>query len=112
MFYPDAREVKNLISGDSINIVEMVGLLYFFSEEKGIEVIKQIYGTMKDGALFVLANVHPNREQRFVRKTGCPDMYYREPRDLGRMLKSAGFTSEPTITYEPLKIHIVAVVRK
>lgn len=108
----DAREVKNLISGDSIDMVEMVGLLDYFSEEKGIEVIKQIYGTMKDGALFIVANVHPNREQRFVRKTGWPDMYYREPKDLDRMLKSAGFTSEPTIIFEPLKVHIVAVVRK
>lgn len=108
----DAREVRNLISGGSIDVVEMVGLLDYFSEEKGIEVIKQIYGTMKDGALFIVANVHPNREQRFVHKTGWPDMYYREPKDLGRMLKSAGFTSEPTIIFEPLKVHIVAVVRK
>lgn len=34
-----------------------------------------------------------NREQRFVRKTGCPDMHYREPEDLDRMLKNAGLTS-------------------
>lgn len=108
----DAREVKNLISGSSIDVVEMVGLLDYFSEEKGIEVLKQIYGTMKDGALLIVANVHPNREQRFVHKTGWPDMYYREPKELGRMLKCAGFTMEPTIIYEPLKVHIVAVVRK
>ena len=107
----DARNIKEYIGRATIDIAEMVGLLDYFSDEKGTEVIKQIYEALKDNGLIVIANVYPNREQPFVHKTGWPKMYYRRPEELNNLLEKAGFR-EITIIFEPLKCHIIATARK
>lgn len=108
----DARTINLYVSPESIDIVEMVGLLDYFSEEKAIDVIKKIYNALRPGGIFIVANIHPNIEMVFVKKTGWPHMYYRQPEDLIKILQAAGFNSEQEIIIEPLKIHIIAEVRK
>jgi len=109
----DARNVKFLVSNNSIDIVEMVGLLDYFSDEKGIEVIGQIYNALKQKGLFIVGNIYPNVEMPFVRKVGWPEMYYRMPNKLSKVLAKAGFsTNKGKIILEPLKSHIVALIRK
>jgi hypothetical protein len=40
-------------------------------------------------------------------------MYYRNPSDLSRLLSESGFMGEKEeIIFEPLKNHIVAIIRK
>lgn len=107
----DARNIKNHISNEKIDIAEMVGLLDYFSEERGIEVISQIYDTLEENGLIIIANVHPNSEVSFVYRTGWPKMYYRKPHELGKILEKSGFKN-PVIIFEPLKCHIIAVARK
>lgn len=109
----DARNIKSLISTNSVDIVEMVGLLDYFSDEKSIEVIKQIYAVLKKKGLFIMANIYPNIEMPFIRKTGWPEMYYRMPEDLSKILKESGFsTKKGKIIFEPLKSHIIVLIRK
>ncbi len=109
----DARNLKTLISGgDFFDIAEMVGLLDYFSEESGAELIRSVYNILKPGGVFIVANVHPNEEMPFVTNLGWPFMYYREPKDLKKLLVEAGFSSEPDIIFEPLKVHIIAKVSK
>lgn len=108
----DAQSILYFIEKDSIHIVEMVGLLDYFSEEKGVEVISQIHKVLKPGGLFIVANVYPNSETSFVTKTGWPHMYYRRPADVERILHKAKFSAEPLIIFEPLKVHLIALVRK
>ncbi len=108
----DARDLDSLVQAESADIIEMVGLLDYFSEDSGIALMKKIYNTLKRGGVFIFANIHPNPEMVFVNKTGWPKMYYRTPRNIEDMLKAAGFGGLPKIIFEPLKVHIVVSVKK
>lgn len=107
----DARNIKKHITDSTIDIAEMVGLLDYFSDEKGIEVVKQIHAALEDNGLLIIANVYPNSEVPFIHKTGWPKMYYRTPKNLSNLLKKSGFRKS-TIIFEPLKCHIIATARK
>ena len=108
----DAANLGALISAESVDIVEMVGLLDYFSEESGPNLLSQVHQVLKLGGVFIVANVFPNIEMPFVRNLGWPKMYYRKPSDLERILRLAGFTNEPSIFFEPLRVHIIAKVTK
>ncbi|MFH1656619.1 MAG: methyltransferase domain-containing protein [Candidatus Nealsonbacteria bacterium] len=109
----DARNIKSLIPKNSIDVVEMVGLLDYFSEEKSINVISQIYDSLKVGGLFIVGNICPNKEELFIHKIGWPQMYYRNPADLSKILELSGFDiKKGKIIFEPLKCHIIAVIKK
>lgn len=108
----DARNIPAIIPPETADIVEMVGLLDYFSEERGIEVIRHIHGSLKPGGVFIVANVHPNREQRFLHNMGWPSMHYRKPAQLTRILSMAGFSNEPLVMFEPLRVHMISVVVK
>ena len=111
--HDDARNIKNLFAKNSVDIVEMVGLLDYFSYERSIEVLSQIYDILKKRGFFVVANIRPNSEMPFVRKIGWPKMYYKEPKDLSCILKESGFsTDNGLIILEPLRVHIIATIRK
>ena len=109
----DARSIKNWVQNNSIDIVEMVGLLDYFTDEKGLEVFKQVYNALKVDGMFITANICPNREAPFIRRIGWPNMYYREPEDLSKLLNQAGFSVDRgRIIIEPLKVHIIAIAKK
>jgi hypothetical protein len=107
----DARNIKLHVPDKTIDIAEMVGLLDYFSEEKGVEVIEQIHAALEDDGLLIIANVYPNNEVPFIYKAGWPKMYYREAKDIDRILRKSGF-KESIIIFEPLKCHIIATARK
>jgi len=108
-----AQNVSNLVDKNSIDIVEMVGLLDYFRDEKAIETFSKIYDILKQDGIFMVGNIVPNREQPFILRLGWPNMYYRQSRDLSSLLIESGFLEKNgEIIFEPLKNHIVAVVRK
>jgi len=108
-----AQNVKFLVPENSIDIVEMVGLLDYFRDEKSVETFSSIYGILKEGGLFMVGNIVPNKEQPFISRIGWPNMYYRQPADLSRLLIESGFLEKNgEIIVEPLKNHIIAVIRK
>lgn len=107
-----ARNISSRIPRNSIDIAEMVGLLDYFSDEKSLETFKQVHQTLKEGGLFIVANIHPNNEMNFVEHIGWPKMYYRKADDLLSLLNQAGFDKEPLLIFEPLRVHIIALVRK
>ena len=108
----DVRNVVPTLEDSSADIIEMVGLLDYFSRTDGIELMKEIRRVLKPGGLYVVANVHPNPEVPFVHKTGWPKMYYRNTEEIDLMLKRSGFTDPMSILLEPLGIHIIAEARK
>jgi len=65
-----AQAIKKYIQDNSVDIVEMVGLLDYFSNEKGVNVFSKIYDVLKDNGMFITANICPNREMPFVYKIG------------------------------------------
>ena len=108
-----AQNVKLHVADNSVDVVEMVGLLDYFRDEKSIETFRKIYDILKEGGLFMVGNIVPNKEQPFISRLGWPKMYYREPFDLSRLLAESGFSEEKEeIIFEPLKNHIVAIVKK
>jgi len=108
-----AQNVANLVEKNSIDIVEMVGLLDYFRDEKAKETFCRIYDILKQDGLFMAGNIMPNSEQPFILRLGWPKMYYRKAEELSRLLTESGFLQEKAkIILEPLKNHIVAVVKK
>ncbi|MEK7117940.1 MAG: hypothetical protein AAB861_04190 [Patescibacteria group bacterium] len=107
-----ASKIDLHIAENSIDVVEMVGLMDYFDNEKSIAICKKIYGTLKNRGLFIVANIYPNPEKKFVEKVGWPKMYYKMPDDFINILKEAGFKNEPQLVFEPLKVHIIGLVKK
>jgi len=107
-----ARDVKTLLPDKTFDIIEIVGLLDYFPDERAIHLLKVTGEVMKNDGVIVIANVMPNPEVSFVHKTGWPQMIYRKPDDLRNLLNSAGFTKETNLITEPLGVHCVALACK
>ncbi len=111
----DARRVLGEMPKNSqhFDIIEMVGLLDYFSDHDAINLFREIYAALKPGGYFVVANVHPNQEMSFVYKTGWPKMFYRHPENMARLLKFGKFIeSSFDMMLEPFSVHIIAWARK
>jgi len=95
------------------NIIEMVGLLDYFDDEKVGNIFKIIYENMQSEGIFITANIVNNAERKFVEKIVGWNMIYREPGVIKELAKKAGFKEENIkIYFEPLKIHFVMVAKK
>jgi len=95
------------------NIIEMVGLLDYFNDEKVQDIFKIIYDNMQTGGTFITANIVDNSERKFVTNVVGWKMIYREPEVIWELAKRAGFKEENIkIFFEPLKIHLVMIVKK
>jgi len=109
----DARNIDKMLIPDSGDIVEMVGLLDYFNYEASVNLIKQIYRLLKPGGLFIVANVHPNPESKFVENVGWPKMYYKTTDEMNKILRESGFDEKNIdLHIEPLKVHVIALARK
>lgn len=95
------------------NLVEMVGLLDYFDDEKAESIFRIIFENLEPGGFFVTANICDNHERRFVTNVVGWKMVYRDASDLIRIAIKAGFDSKNLkVHYEPLKIHCVLIARK
>lgn len=95
------------------DIVEMVGLLDYFANEKAIQVFSYIWQALKDGGIMITANIDDNPERKFVTKVIGWPMIYRTASGLISLAVKAGFSEEKIhAIYEPLKIHSVLIARK
>ncbi|MDE1941472.1 MAG: class I SAM-dependent methyltransferase, partial [Patescibacteria group bacterium] len=84
------------------NIVEMVGLLDYFDDEKAVSIFQKIRNIIESGGTFITANICDNRERRFMTRAIGWEMVYRSADDLGRLLLKAGFKDdELNLYYEP-----------
>ncbi|MEI6843595.1 MAG: class I SAM-dependent methyltransferase family protein, partial [bacterium] len=95
------------------DVVEIVGLLDYFTDEKVIEIFKGIYGILQDGGVVITANISHNKEERFITKVIDWPMIYRTPDELARLVHEAGFSyNTMKAFYEPLKVHGLVVAKK
>ncbi|MFA5838496.1 MAG: class I SAM-dependent methyltransferase family protein [Candidatus Paceibacterota bacterium] len=95
------------------NIIEMVGLLDYFDNEKVQSIFKIIYDNMQIGGTFITASIVDNSERKFVTNVVGWKMIYREPKIIFELAKKAGFKEENIkIFFEPLKIHFVMIAKK
>lgn len=101
-----AQEIADIFKDEVFDLIEIVGLLDYFSDEKCLGLLSQLHKHLIQDGEFIVANVMPNEEIPFIQKTGWPKMYYRTADELNRLLIKSGFLIRDTIT-EPLKIHTV-----
>ena len=108
----DIRNLNHLISS-SFHIVEMVGLLDYFDIRTSKVITKDIFNHLESGGAFIVANVYPNSEMKFVQHVGWPHMYYKTEEDLLAILINAGFKEQNIKMFiEPFKVHLIALAFK
>ena len=102
--------VKN---GEKFDLIEMVGLLDYFDNQKTLELFKLIFTVLSKSGVLVTANINHNKEIKFITKVIGWPMYYKTPDELSGLLVLAGFKDEKLIAYtEPFEIHTVVVAKK
>lgn len=104
---------KYLNENQKLDVVEMVGLLDYFEDEKVIQISKEISKYLVPDGLFITANIADNSERPFVTNFIDWKMIYRNPEQIHNLISRGGFITENIKTYvEPLRIHSVVVARK
>lgn len=100
-------------NGKTFNIVEIVGLIDYFNDEKAKSIFSQIYNVLDSDGILITANISDNSERPFVTKAVGWNMVYRSAEELVSVLEASGFSRERMkVFYEPQKIHCVVVARK
>lgn len=95
------------------NLIEMVGLLDYLSDDQIVKLIGLIRENLEIGGFFLTGHIIKNPERHFLKWVINWEMRYRGIREFGRLLVRAGFDKEKvTIFVEPQGIHMVAVCRK
>jgi len=104
----------NIFNGEnSLDLVEMVGLLDYFDNERVLKIFKNIYKHLQDGGVLITANITDNKERKFITKVVNWPMIYREPEEMLDLAIQAGFKkTNIQAIYEPLKLHIVIIATK
>jgi len=98
---------------NSIDLIEMVGLLDYFDEEKIVTLLSSLYEYLSEGGTLITANVTPNKEEPFITKVIDWQMIYKTPEKFIELAERAGFKKENIkAIYEPIKIHIILVMKK
>lgn len=89
-------------------IIEMVGLMDYFNDEKALNIFSKIYKILEKDGVFLTANINSNSEKKFVTKAIGWPMIYRRAEELAILVHQAGFDHEKMdIYYEPHKIHSI-----
>lgn len=107
--------IKNsysIIEEEDPDIIEMVGILDYFEDEKVIGIINKLFDILKNGATLITCNINENLEKKFIAKTVRWKMIYRTPSQFHGLLKRTKFCENFEIIYEPLLIHGIAILKK
>lgn len=100
-------------SSNNFHLVEMVGLMDYFSDDKALNIFKKIYELLAKDGYFITANINNNSEKKFVTKAIGWPMVYRSAEHIGRLVHESGFPHlNIDVYYEPLKIHSIIVARR
>jgi len=108
----NANNLGELVKDRKFDIIEVVGLIDYLSEERAMKLLNSLKTFLKPDGLFVAANVTHNSEVPFVYKTGWPRMFYRSPSDFYGLLQKTGFVLRGPILLDPLKVHLIARATK
>ena len=101
------------VPNKEFDIVEIVGLLDYFNDDKAVETFRSIYAILGNGGVVITANINHNREEKFVSNVIDWVMIYRSVEQLAKLLVKAGFKKKKMkVFYEPFKIHGIIVAKK
>lgn len=102
--------IHNIIQNNNFipDIIEMVGLLDYFTVDKSTELVSKIYSSIKSGTFFVTCNIKMNYEEHFFTKVVNWPMLYKTEKDMVNILTNGGFKKESLVVIlEPLRVHIL-----
>lgn len=98
---------------EKFDIVEMVGLMDYFEDDRARIIFQKINNNLKQDGVFITANINDNSEKKFVTKAIGWPMIYRSAEHIGRLVHEAGFPhTDIEVYYEPLKIHSIIIARR
>ena len=100
-----------VLSGQCFDIIEVVGLLDYFSDERAVRLLTDARKILNEEGCMIVANVTLNSEVPFVRKTGWPEMNYRSVAELRAILEADGLWKRISVTVEPLGVHLIAIAQ-
>lgn len=109
-----AQKIQKCLNHDlvgKIDIVEIVGLLDYLTDEQVVAVLKSANQIMKPGAKMITANITPNPEMSFVTYVSNWPMIYRTKNELLKLIGQSGLRLVKTLN-DPLKIYNLVVVEK
>lgn len=95
------------------HIVEMVGFMDYRPHQKAVELSRRIRSILRNGGVYLCANIQPNNEAGLLTWGLLWPMIYRTTEEYARVLRAAGFSDE-NVRYvrEPFGIHILSVAKK
>jgi hypothetical protein len=90
------------------DLIEMVGLMDYFDNEKAIATMSAIREHLCSNGCMLTANILPNKEQRFISDVVDWHMIYRTPDSFAALAEKAGFSREKITGYvEPMRVHVL-----
>ncbi len=102
----------DLVSKKAPDIIEMVGIVDYFDDEKIVRVFNKLYGILNSGSTIITSNINKNFEEKFISKTVKWRMVHRSPVEFFDILHETNFADDFEIIYEPLMIHGLGILRK
>ena len=93
------------------HIVEMVGLIDYFSDKAITHLCKRILGILDEKGFFITGHIHENDEVHFLEVVSDWNMRYRSAEHLELLVRSSGFSHCQLFT-EPHKIHTVCLASR
>lgn len=97
------------------NIIEMVGLMDYFDDDKVHTTFKKLYSILdSENGMFITANIADNWERPFLTKVvGWDNMYYRDLEDFANLtVAAAPYDQKKSVAlYEPMRIHGLVILR-
>lgn len=95
------------------DIVEMVGLLDYFPDDRAVPLFDEIYDVLTTGGTYITGNVIAHDEKPLLSRFAGWHVIYREPEELLALLVRSKFTLHNIEVYvEPHRIHSVSVAIK
>lgn len=108
----DIENAFDIIREYSPDIVEMVGILDYFKDERVVRVVNKLYDSLKKEAIVVTANINTNHEEKFIARTLNWEMIHRSPEEFYRVLNNTKYSGNIEVIYEPLMVHGIALLRR
>jgi hypothetical protein len=98
---------------NTFDIIEIVGLFDYFSDEKLIDTMSGIYNLLSDGGIMITANINHNKEEKFITDVIEWPMVYRDVNHLANLANKSGFSFDKMkYFYEPFKVHGLVIAKK
>ncbi|MEK7613902.1 MAG: class I SAM-dependent methyltransferase family protein [Patescibacteria group bacterium] len=95
------------------DIVEMVGLLDYFNDDRAVEIFNKIYDVLNAGGVYITGNIIAHAEKPLLSRFAGWKVIYREPETFLSLLTKSNFGKHTILVYvEPHRIHAIGVAER